>query len=64
MIEPFKNYSNAASAALIALFGVLTCHRSIYTGLAACHGSACLLTDKPTLYAMMAALYSILAIRG
>jgi hypothetical protein len=64
MIELFKEYFTAIGSSLAPLFGVLTCHRAIYTGLAACHGSACLMTDKPGLYALMAALYSILAVRG
>ena len=51
-------------AAIERLLAVLTCHRAIYTGLAACHGSACFIAQKPELYGTMAALYAILALRG
>lgn len=64
MIELIKDYFTAVGASLASLVGVLTCHRTIYMGLAACHGSVCLVTDKPTLYALMAILYSVLAARG
>ena len=50
--------------AMMRLLVVLTCHRAIYTGLAACHGSGCMITDKPELYGPMAVLYTILALRG
>jgi len=40
------------------------CHRVIYAGLSLCHGSGCVITDKPELYAPMAALYAILIWRG
>lgn len=46
------------------LLDVLTCHRAIYTGLAACHGSGYFITQKPELYGPMALLYVILALRG
>ncbi len=39
-------------------------HRAIYTGLAACHASGCVITDKPELYAPMAILYALLALRA
>ncbi|MEM0908603.1 MAG: hypothetical protein AAGJ94_14640 [Pseudomonadota bacterium] len=40
------------------------CHRAIYGALSACHGSGCVITDKPELYAPMALLYAVLAVRG
>ena len=59
-----KERLTTLKTALAHLFAVLTCHRAIYTGLAACHGSGCLITQKPELYGPMAVLYAILALRG
>jgi len=64
MIELFKNHIAIVAASLASLVNALTCHRAIYVGLAVCHGSACLMTDKPALYGLMATLYSVLAARG
>lgn len=48
-----------------ALFcALLLCHRTLYAGLAACHGMGCLVTGKPELYGPMALLYALLALRG
>ena len=41
---------------------VVLSHRTIYAGLAGCHGLACLTTHH-TLYAMMAIFYALLAIQ-
>lgn len=49
---------------VIKICAALLCHRMIYAGLTACHGTASILSDKPALYAAMAVLYAILAIRG
>lgn len=42
---------------------LLFCHRMIYAGLSLCHGSGCLITEKPQFYAPAAVLYAILALR-
>lgn len=47
-----------------SMFAALVCHRAIYAGLSACHGSGCLITDKPELYGPIALLYAVLAARG
>lgn len=48
----------------VKVIGILLCHRAIYTGLSVCHGSGCIITEKPELYGPMAVLYAILALRG
>lgn len=45
-----------------SLADALVCHRTIYSGLAICHGLGCILTDYPELYGPMAVLYAILAL--
>lgn len=57
LIETLKN----GVASFCAIF---LCHRAIYAGLSVCHGSGCVLTEKPELYGPMAALYAILALKG
>lgn len=59
MFEPTKLKTRAIKAV-----GILLCHRAIYTGLSICHGSGCVITEKPELYGPMAVLYAILALRG
>lgn len=49
---------------LLSVCAAVFCHRAIYAGLSACHGSGCLITEKPELYGPMAVLYAILALRG
>lgn len=49
--------------AVEAAYKVLS-HRVIYGGLSACHGMAALITDKPEVYWPIAALYSLLVVRG
>lgn len=49
---------------LMTACSILLCHRAIYAGLCACHGSGCWVTGKPELYGPMAVLYAILALRG
>lgn len=34
-------------------------HKAVYAGLAGCHGAGIWLTDKPVLYALMAAFYTV-----
>ncbi len=43
---------------------LMTCHRLVYTGLSFCHASGCWIAGKPELYAPMAILYAVLAVRG
>ena len=51
-------------AAIMRAGATLTCHRAVYAGLAACHGSGCVVTQKPELYGPMALLYLVLVFRG
>ena len=55
---------NKVKAAFLWVASLLFCHRMIYLALSLCHGSGCLITEKPELYGPMAALYAILALRG
>ncbi|SLN41579.1 hypothetical protein PSJ8397_02088 [Pseudooctadecabacter jejudonensis] len=43
---------------------ILFCHRALYAGLSACHGTGCWISGKPELYGPIALLYAILALRG
>ena len=63
MFEPMTTIQRLKDK-IAALADVLFCHRAIYAGLSLCHGSACIVTEKPELYGPMAALYAILALRG
>ncbi|MEM7529607.1 MAG: hypothetical protein AAF416_18380 [Pseudomonadota bacterium] len=60
MFELLKTWRTRLRTAFAFVF----CHRAIYAGLSACHGSGCLITEKPELYGPMAVLYAILALRG
>lgn len=63
MSEPTKRKLNFNTLVANLVEGML-CHRAIYVGLAITHGSGCILTDKPELYAPIALLYTVLAFRG
>jgi hypothetical protein len=56
-------FASLKSAAL-RLAKALVCHRAIYIGLAICHGSACVMTSHPEVYAPIAGLYLVLAVTG
>ena len=55
---------NKAKAVSVWGANLLFCHRVIYAGLSVCHGSGCVITEKPELYGPMAVLYALLALRG
>lgn len=63
MVE-FKKKVASFKAAMKRAVPFLTCHRAVYAGLAACHGSGCVVTQKPELYGPMAILYLVLVFRG
>ncbi|MGZ0189685.1 MAG: hypothetical protein ACKVH0_17055 [Alphaproteobacteria bacterium] len=63
MVE-LKKRLTILKTTVMHLLPVLPRHRIIYLGLATCHGSGSLITQKPEFYGPMAVLYAILALRG